>query len=176
MEQEDRKTGRVFEDGSGEVVDALVEVHRHLGPGLLESTYEACLAHELALRGLRFKRQRAVPVRYKAVSLDCGYRLDFVVEGEIVVELKAVDHLTAVHVAQVLTYLKLTALPVALLVNFNVPMLKQGLRRLTRKSTTSFPSSCLPVSPSEWAPRAPRPPPNPSPVPREVVRLDCSPF
>ena len=132
MEQEDRKTGR-FEDGSEDVIGACIEVHRHLGPGLLESAYEQCLARELALRRLRFERQRPVPVNYKGVRLDCGYRLDFVVADTFLIELKAVDRLTPVHVAQALTYLKLTGLPVALLVNFNVTTLKHGLRRLTRK-------------------------------------------
>ena len=144
MEQEDRKTGR-FEDGSEEIIGACIEVHRHLGPGLLESAYELCLAHELSLRGLRFERQRPVPVKYKGARLDCGYRLDLVVADTFLIELKAVDHLTPVHQAQVLTYLKLTGLPVALLVNFNVTNLKHGLRRLTRTTNPPFLSSCLPV-------------------------------
>ena len=138
MEQEDRKTGR-FEDGSDEVIAACIEVHRHLGPGLLESAYELCLAHELSLRRLRFERQRAVPVSYKGVQLDCGYRVDFVVDDTFLVELKTVERLMPVHVAQALTYLKLTGLPVALLVNFNVTTLKLGLRRLTRKPNTHLP-------------------------------------
>ena len=144
MEQEDRETGR-FEDGSDEVIGACIEVHRHLGPGLLESTYEVCLAHELSLRGLRCERQRPLPVNYKGVRLDCGYRIDLVVADTFLVELKAVERLTPVHEAQALTYLKLTGLPVALLVNFNVTTLKHGLRRLTRKSNLPFLSSCLPV-------------------------------
>lgn len=148
MQQEDRKTGR-FEDGSGEIIGACIEVHRHLGPGLLESAYEVCLAHELSLRRLRFERQRPVPVSYKGVLLDCGYRLDLVVAGTFLIELKSVERLTPVHEAQALTYLKLTGLPVALLVNFNVTTLKHGLRRLTRKSGPPFLSSCLPVDPSE---------------------------
>jgi GxxExxY protein len=146
MEQEDRKTGR-FEDGSEEVIGACIEVHRHLGPGLLESAYETCLAQELALRGLRFDRQRALPVDYKGVRLDCGYRLDLVVADRLLLELKAVDRLTAVHEAQVLTYLKLARLSTGLLVNFNVTSLKHGLRRLSRKPDPPFLSSCLPVPP-----------------------------
>jgi len=132
MEQEDRNTGS-FEDGSDEVIGACIEVHRHLGPGLLESAYELCLAHELSLRGLRFERQRPIPVSYKGVRLDCGYRADLVVADTLLIELKAVERLTPVHMAQALTYLKLTGLPVALLVNFNVVTLKDGLRRLTRR-------------------------------------------
>ena len=151
MQQEDRKTGR-FEHGSEAVIGACIEVHRHLGPGLLESTYELCLAHELSLRGLSFERQRPVPVNYKGLLLDCGYRLDVVVTDTLLNELKSVGQLTAVHEAQTLTYLKLTGLPVALLVNFNVTILKQGLRRLTRKSDPVFLSSCLPVDPSDSEP------------------------
>src|SRR5438270_742054 len=129
MGQEDEKTRR-FDDGSQEVIGALIEVHRVLGPGLLESTYEACLAHELSLRRLRFERQRPVAVHYKGIIIDCGYRLDIVVHDQIVIELKAVERLLPIHTAQLLTYLKLTELPVGLLVNFNVGILKDGLRRL----------------------------------------------
>jgi GxxExxY protein len=120
-------------------------VHRHLGPGLLESAYESCLALELSLRRLRFERQRAVSVSYKGIQLDCGYRVDFVVGDTFLIELKTVERLMPVHVAQALTYLKLTGLPVALLVNFNVTTLKLGLRRLTRKTRPHLPvllSSC----------------------------------
>jgi len=144
VEQEDRKTGR-FEDGSELVIGACIEVHRHLGPGLLESAYEICLAHELSLRGLPFERQRSLPINYKGVRLDCGYRLDIVVADTFLIELRAVERLTAVHEAQALTYLKLAGLRVAFLVNFNVTTLKHGLRRLTRKSNPPFLSSCLPV-------------------------------
>lgn len=130
VEQEDRKTGS-FGDGSKEVVGACIEVHRHLGPGLLESAYERCLAHEFTLRGLHYERQRAVPVVYKGLDLDCGYRADFVVSGVFLLELKVVERLSAVHVAQTLTYLKLAKLSVAFLVNFNVVLLRDGLRRLS---------------------------------------------
>jgi GxxExxY protein len=144
MAQEDGKTGR-FDDGSDQIIAACIEVHRHLGPGLLESAYEQCLAYELSLRGFQCERQRPVPVTYKRVRLDCGYRLDIVVEDKFIVEGKAIERLLPIHQAQVLTYLKLTGLPVALLVNFNVAVLKDGLRRLTRKPDPTFLSSRLPV-------------------------------
>lgn len=113
------------------MIGACIEVHRHLGPGLLESAYERCLAHELTLRGFQFERQRAVPVIYKGLGLDCGYRADFVVSEVFLLELKVVDRLSPVHIAQTLTYLKLAKLSVAFLVNFNVTHLKDGLRRLS---------------------------------------------
>jgi len=143
MTDRDRRTS--FEDGSTEIIGACIEVHRHLGPGLLESTYQRCLAHELSLRNIPFTEQVQLPVRYKGIHLGCGYRMDFVVTNRILVELKAVEGLLPIHTAQVLTYLKLTGLPVGLLVNFNVPVLKHGLRRLTRREKT-FPSSRLPVN------------------------------
>jgi len=135
--------GKSFEDGSAEIIGAFIEVHRHLGPGLLESAYERCLTYELTLRGLPFERQVALPVHYKGVRISCGYRIDLVVDGHFLIELKSVERLQPVHVAQVLTYLKLTRLPVGLLVNFNVPVLKHGLRRLTQKEPLPvFQSSC----------------------------------
>jgi GxxExxY protein len=137
MEREGRKIGR-FEDGTEGVIGAFIEVHRHLGPGLLESVYEACLCAELSLRGLRFARQRPPPVDYKGLQLNCGYRLDIVVDGRILVELKTVERLLPIHEAQVVTYLRLAQLPVGLLVNFNVIVLKTGLRRLTLEHPGSF--------------------------------------
>ena len=131
--QEDGKTGS-FGDGSEEIIGACIEVHRHLGPGLLESAYKACLCRELSLRGLSFEYERTVALEYKGVLLDCGYRLDFIVDRKILVEIKAVEQLLPVHQAQVITYLRLTKLDTALLVNFNVPVIKAGLRRLARKS------------------------------------------
>jgi GxxExxY protein len=128
------------------VIGALIEVHRHLGPGLLESAYESCLCRELMVRGLSFERQRSLPVAYKGVLLECGYRLDIVVNARVLVELKTVDALSPLHVAQIVTYLKLSGLPVGLLVNFNVPILKNGLRRLWLSSNSSPPP--LPVSSS----------------------------
>lgn len=144
MEMTQGDAGR-FADRSDEVIGGCIEVHRHLGPGLLESAYERCLAHELSLCGMRVERQRSIPIAYKGVELDCGYRLDLLIEDRIVVEVKAVEALLPVHTAQALTYLKLTGFPVALLVNFNVPVLKQGLRRLTLSPDLPFPSSRLPV-------------------------------
>jgi GxxExxY protein len=115
---------------SGKVIGACIEIHRELGPGLLESAYEECLAYELSKAGLRFERQRALPVRYKEVQLDCGYRLNFVVEGVLILELKAVMELHPIHEAQLLTYLKLDKKPLGRLINFNVPALKQGVKRV----------------------------------------------
>lgn len=131
MEQQDQKIRR-YEDGSERVIGALIEVHRELGPGLLESAYEACFCRELHLLGVAFERQRPVGIAYKGLCVDFGYRIDVLVEGSIVVELKAVDSLLPVHSAQVLTYMKLSAACAGLLVNFNVPSLRQGgLRRLS---------------------------------------------
>ena len=113
-----------------EIIGAAIEVHRELGPGLLESAYEECLAHELSLAGISFARQVPLPVNYKSVQLDCGYRLDFVVEATVVLELKAVDGLQPIHEAQLLTYLKLGGWPIGLLINFNMPVLKKGIKRM----------------------------------------------
>jgi len=112
------------------IIGAAMDVHRALGPGLLESAYEACLAYELSQRGLRFERQKAVPVVYKGVALDCDYRIDLLVEEAVVVELKCVDSIQPVHEAQLISYLKLSERQVGLLINFNVRVLKDGLRRL----------------------------------------------
>ena len=112
------------------VIGAAIEVHRELGPGLLESTYEGCLCHELSLRNLAFRRQISLPVLYKGVRIDCGYRLDLVVEGRVLIELKSVEALHDVHKAQFLTYLRLSGLKTGLLLNFNVRLLKQGLIRM----------------------------------------------
>jgi GxxExxY protein len=131
MNHEDTKTRRKdFLDGSGQVVSACFEVHRHLGPGLLESIYEECVCRELLLRGIPFRRQVDVPAEYKGLPVDVGYRLDVLVDERIILEVKAVEQLMPVHTAQVLTYLRMTSLRVALLVNFNVPVLKQGIRRI----------------------------------------------
>jgi GxxExxY protein len=132
MQQGDGEAGRFW--GLSEVViGACVEVHRALGPGLLESAYEQCLAHELALRNVSFRRQWPVPVFYKGLQLDHGYRLDFVIGEALVLEIKAVEQLSAVHEAQVLTYLKLTQIRFGLLINFHAETVKRGLRRLTLK-------------------------------------------
>lgn len=112
------------------VIGAAIEVHRVLGAGLLESAYEECLCHELECRGLSFVRQVALPVRYKAILLDCAYRMDIVVQDQLVLELKSVDRLLPIHEAQLLTYLRLSSLRTGLLLNFNVPVLKDGLKRM----------------------------------------------
>ena len=112
------------------IIGSAIEVHRVLGPGLLESAYEQCLCQELASRGIAFERQQALPVQYKGLRLDCGYRIDLLVEDQVVVEIKAVDTLLPIHDAQMLTYLRLGGWKAGLLINFNVPVLKRGVRRL----------------------------------------------
>ena len=107
-----------------------IEVHRHLGPGLLELAYEECLCYELRQNGIGFRRQVPLPVTYKTVKLDCGYRLDMVIDDRVVVELKSVERLLPIHDAQVLTYMRLGRIPTGLLLNFNTPVLKDGIRRL----------------------------------------------
>ncbi|HET7106721.1 MAG TPA: GxxExxY protein [Candidatus Acidoferrum sp.] len=111
------------------IIGAAIEVHRLLGPGLLESAYEECLCKELTLRGIAHERQKPVPVIYKDVKLECGYRIDILVEHRIVVELKAIEQIAPIHEAVVLTYLKLSGNRVGLLINFHVPVLKEGVRR-----------------------------------------------
>jgi GxxExxY protein len=111
------------------IIGAAIEVHRALGPGLLESAYQTCLAHELSMQGLAFEQQKPLPVEYKGVRLDCGYRVDFLVADKVVVELKAVDGLHPVHEAQLMTYMKLAGCRVGLLINFNEVLLKNGIRR-----------------------------------------------
>jgi len=113
-----------------QIIGAAIEVHRHLGPGLLESAYEECLCHELHLRGLKFERQRPLPLEYKGIKLDCGYRMDIVVEEKVILELKVVDTIAPIHEAQLLTYLRLSKCKVGLLINFNVPVLKDGIKRM----------------------------------------------
>ena len=115
---------------SSKVIGAAIEVHKHLGPGLLESAYEECLCHELGLRGILYERQKELPIQYKNRKLDCGYRLDMVVEGAIILELKACERLELIHEAQLLTYLKLSGCRIGLLMNFNVLRLIDGLKRL----------------------------------------------
>ena len=112
------------------VIGSAIEVHKALGPGLLESAYEECLCKELLLRQVLFEKQRPLPVEYKGLKLDCGYRLDLLVDNQVVVEIKSVDSLLPIHDAQLLTYLRLGGWKAGLLINFNVPMLKQGIRRL----------------------------------------------
>jgi GxxExxY protein len=118
------------EELTEQIIGAAIEVHRVLGPGLLESAYEVALCRELALRGLPFERQKELPVEYRDVRLDAGYRLDVVVDGRVIVEVKSVERCVPIHEAQLLTYLKLSGLRVGLLLNFNVRVLKEGLKRL----------------------------------------------
>jgi len=119
---------------SERVIGAAIEVHRVLGPGLLESAYRACLVHELRVQGVSVDAEVPLPLLYRGMKLDCGYRLDLVVAGELIVELKSVQALDPLHSAQLLTYLKLARKRVGLLINFNVPLLKLGIRRLLMDS------------------------------------------
>ncbi len=118
---------------SRRIIGAAIEVHRHLGPGLLESAYQSCLAFELKQLGLKVDEQSPLPVVYKQVTLDCGYRLDLVVENEIIVEVKAIEKLLPIHEAQLLSYLRLAKKRVGLLMNFHVPVLKNGLKRIVNE-------------------------------------------
>ena len=111
------------------IIGSAIDVHRALGPGLLESTYEMCLGRELSLRCLRFERQVPIPVEYKGVKLDCGYRADITVEDLVLIEIKTIDSLASIHDAQLLSYLKLGGWKVGLLINFNVELLEHGIRR-----------------------------------------------
>ncbi|MFZ6780674.1 GxxExxY protein [Undibacterium sp. Ji83W] len=116
---------------SEQVIGAAIEVHKHLGPGLLESAYENCLCHELYLRKLSFKRQVSLDIAYKGIQVESAYRLDLVVEDSLVLELKAIESLLPVHTAQLLTYLRLTGYKTGLLINFMVPVLKSGIKRVS---------------------------------------------
>jgi GxxExxY protein len=128
---------RSFDLLSDRVIGPSVEIHRQLGPGLLESAYEECLCYELSNSQLQFERQKPPPVTYKNVKLDCGYRLDLVVENKLIVDLKTVEQLLPIHEPQLLTYLKLSRISFGLLINLNVPLLKQGIKRMVNK----FPDS-----------------------------------
>ncbi len=121
---------------SGIVIGAAIEVHKVLGPGLLESAYENCLCHELQLKNVVFERQKPLPITYKGVDLDCGYRLDVVVQGMLVIEVKACERIEPIHQAQLLTYLKLSGLSLGLLLNFNVPVMKDGIVRVANELKT----------------------------------------
>ncbi|ALS96906.1 GxxExxY protein [Lacimicrobium alkaliphilum] len=118
-----------FDELSNRVIGCAIEVHRELGPGLLESTYEQCLAHELKQNGIRFRLQHPQPVDYKGFRLDCGYRVDVFVESTLILELKSVDEIKGIHEAQLLTYMKLAGASTGLLINFNVTRLKNGIKR-----------------------------------------------
>ena len=114
---------------TGKIIGAAIEIHRALGPGLLESAYEACFTYELRLRKLKVENQKSMPVFYKDVMLDCGYRADLVVEDQVIVEIKSVAGIAPIHEAQLLSYLKLSDCKFGLLINFNVQLLKEGIRR-----------------------------------------------
>lgn len=118
---------------SSKIIGAAIEVHKHLGPGLLESAYEECLCHEFDLRRIKFDRQKSLPVEYKGRKLDCGYRLDVLVEDWIVLELKSCEKIEPIHKAQLLTYLKLSNLNLGLLFNFNTEIMKNGIVRVVNK-------------------------------------------
>jgi len=118
-----------FDELSHRVIGCAIEVHRELGPGLLESTYEQCLAHELSRENISFKLQHPLPVIYKSVRIDCGYRIDLLVDDKLILELKSVEQIKDVHTAQLLTYMKLAHIKTGLLINFNTRMLKQGIKR-----------------------------------------------
>ena len=118
-----------FDDLSGSVIGCAIEVHRNLGPGLLESTYRQCLACELSHAGIAFQMETPLPVRYKEILLDCGYRIDLVISGELILEIKSVETLLPIHQAQILTYMRLASISTGLLINFNVSKLQNGIKR-----------------------------------------------
>lgn len=118
-----------LEELTGDILSAAIEVHKQLGPGLLESAYEECLCYEFEHRRISFQRQVALPVTYKNVRLDCGYQMDIVVKDQVVLELKSIESVLPIHEAQLLTYLKLSKMRVGLLLNFNVPLMKDGITR-----------------------------------------------
>ena len=118
-----------FDELSNSVIGCAIEVHRVLGPGLLESTYEQCLAYELGQAKIEFEIQRPLPVQCKGIKLDCGYRVDVLIQGQLILELKSVDVILGIHQAQLLTYMKLSAIKTGLLINFNVAKLKEGIKR-----------------------------------------------
>ena len=119
---------RRFSDLSNKVIGCAIEVHKILGPGLLESSYQQCLAHELTINQIEFKLEHPLSVKYKEIHLDCGYRLDFLIEDKIILELKSIEQLKGIHEAQLLTYMKLANIKQGFLINFNVKLLKQGLK------------------------------------------------
>ncbi len=118
---------------SSKIIGAAIEVHKTLGPGLLESAYEECLCHELSIQGLLFEKQKPLSIDYKGQKLDCGYRLDIVVEKAVIIELKSCEKIEPIHKAQLLTYLKLSGLNLGLILNFNVPLLRDGIVRIVNE-------------------------------------------
>jgi iron complex transport system substrate-binding protein len=149
--REDAKARRDVEEVAAMVVDAALQLHRDLGPGLLESVYEAVLANMLQQRGLLVGRQKPVPIQHHGVSLDEGFRLDLLIDGQLIVELKSIENIHPVHPKQLLTYLRLMNLPLGLLINFGAPLLKEGLQRVVNKHT-NFASSRLRVHQQEAKP------------------------
>lgn len=143
MEEKDR-----LDRISRRIMGAAIEVHKAVGPGLLESAYQACLAFELRARGLKVEEQRPLPMHYKDVHLDCGYRIDLLVEDAIIVEIKAVEHLAPIYDAQLLSYLPLSGNRVGLLIHFHTRVLKQGLKRVVNEFLDSALSACSAVSKS----------------------------
>lgn len=129
---------KLLNELSNKIIGFCIEIHRELGPALLESAYQACLAYELSRAGIHFEREKPLPVSYKDVRLDCGYRLDLLVEEFLIVELKAINEVQKIHEAQLLTYLKLTGCQLGLLFNFNVPVLKQGVKRIAHGDLFRF--------------------------------------
>ena len=119
-----------FDKLSNQIIGCAIEVHKNLGPGLLESTYEQCLAYELKRANISFKLQHPLPVEYKGVKLDCGYRIDMLIDNSVIVELKSVDNILPIHQAQLLTYMKLSGVRIGLLMNFNVKFMKTGIKRM----------------------------------------------
>jgi len=144
MQENDR-----LDEISRRTIGAAIEVHRHLGPGLLESAYEVCLVFELKRLGLNVEEQKALPVVYKDVRLDCGYRLDLVVQDEVIVEIKAVEKLLPIHEAQLLSYLRLAGKHLGLLMNFHVPVLKDGLKRIVNEFPDRRHGGIYPVTSNE---------------------------
>ncbi len=132
-----------IEELTEKIIGCASEVHKALGPGLLESAYEECFCYELARNRISYRRQVPLPVVYKGINLDCGYRMDILVHDFVIVELKTVDMLLPVHEAQLQTYLKLYRRPMGLLLNFNVPALKDGIRRLVNQFHDASPSRCF---------------------------------
>ncbi len=132
MDHEEHEGARrlEFDELSNKVIGCAIEVHRNLGPGLLESTYEQCLAHEFKIEGMPFKLQYPLPVEYKGIKLDCGYRIDLLVANSLIVELKSVENVLPIHQAQLLTYMKLSGIKIGLLMNFNVKYIKDGIKRM----------------------------------------------
>jgi GxxExxY protein len=122
------------------IIGSAINVHRELGPGLLESAYQACLEYDLAKEGVSFQRQVALPLTYQGIRVECGYRADLLVEDQVIVEVKSVETIARIHYAQMITYLKLRGCRVGLLLNFNVPSMRQGIRRVTNRSMSHYPA------------------------------------